>query len=185
MLWLLFPHIFMGNQILLSVWWTWVQKKPAQIDGILRLWFYGSRIFFEDLVIMFREREGERARGRSRGRGWDRNPSWLHDKHRAQHGARSHNIEISTWAETKSWLLNWLYHSDVPGCIYSFACFFWFYNRAHCVMRQIAFLRQSATKSLLHLCSYNSSTEFWKSTKREISTNENHIYIYIKEREKI
>ena len=40
------------------------------------------------------EAEGERISSR------------LHAEQEAQHGAGSHNPEITTWAETKSWTLN-------------------------------------------------------------------------------
>ena len=54
-----------------------------------------SNLFF----ILFLFFKGEVAEG-------ERILSKLHAQRRAQHGARSHNCEIMTWAETKSWLLN-------------------------------------------------------------------------------
>ena len=38
--------------------------------------------------------------------------SGLHAQRRAQHRAWTHTPEIKTWAETKSWVFNWLSHSD-------------------------------------------------------------------------
>ena len=51
-----------------------------------------------------REREGERERILSR----------VHAQHRAWHGAWSHDGEIMTGAEIKSWWLHWLSHPGAP-----------------------------------------------------------------------
>lgn len=52
----------------------------------------------------------ERGRGSTTGRGTSR----LHTEHRAQHLAQFHKPEITTQAETKSWMLNHLSH---PGAL--------------------------------------------------------------------
>lgn len=53
--------------------------------------------FFHDFIYLF-EKEGKSS-GRSKGIGTHR----LYNEHRAQHGTRSHDPEIQTWAEIKNW----------------------------------------------------------------------------------
>ena len=38
----------------------------------------------------------------------------LHTRHRTHIGARSQNLKITIWAETKSQRLNWLHHPGTP-----------------------------------------------------------------------
>ena len=65
-------------------------------------------------MFTFFEREGERERasgwaGGTEG-GGERILSILHAQNRASLGAQSHDHEIMTWAEIKSWLLDQLSH---------------------------------------------------------------------------
>ena len=64
--------------------------------------------FFNDFICLFIWRGGavrERERISSR----------LPTKHGSQPGAQSHNSEIMTWVEIKTWMPNRLSHPDAPG----------------------------------------------------------------------
>ena len=52
--------------------------------------------------------------GGTQGKG-ERILSRLHSQHGAQWRAWSHNLEIMTWAEIKSWTLDWLSHPATLG----------------------------------------------------------------------
>lgn len=63
-------------------------------------------------------REGERG-----SEGGESILSRLHTQWKAQRGVWSHDLEIMTWAEIKSWTLNWLNHPGAPesfNCTYNF-----------------------------------------------------------------
>ena len=67
---------------------------------------------------MWGMRQGEVQRAREKER------SRFHTEHRTSLWAWLHNPEIMTWAEIKSWMLNWLRH---PGASSLFLKFFFSY----------------------------------------------------------
>ena len=113
--------IYMNVCIFLQFSYTLVQRKKVpegskdQISSLLRIkqhtYIFKSVVFFE-FMYLFWEREREHAQAREGQRERDRISSSLHTKHRARHGARSHDPGIMTWAEIKSRALNQLSH---PG----------------------------------------------------------------------
>ena len=67
---------------------------------------------FFKFIYLFWERQCEQGRGRERERERENPKQALYCQHRARNGVQTHETEIMTWAETKSWLLSLLSH---PG----------------------------------------------------------------------
>lgn len=90
--------------------------------------FFLQKVFKNSFLYL---KEGERKRecgcthawGREAEREGERNFRRLCTNCRAQRGAQSHDPKIRTWAETKSWTLNWLRHPGAPFLI-KFKTFF-------------------------------------------------------------
>jgi len=76
-----------------------------------------NEFFFLDLFILETERESVCAEGGAEGEG-ETVLSRLPTKHRARRGAGSHDPEIVTRAETKSWTRNWLSHPGAPKILF-------------------------------------------------------------------
>ena len=100
--------IFPGNLILSDAVEKWIGSFYVSDLICASFLFLFFKIY---LFILETERKSERA-GAGEGRDSipERTPSWAQSHHRAQ----SHNPEIRTWAQTKSWMLNWLHH---PGML--------------------------------------------------------------------
>ena len=71
-------------------------------------------IYLLDTPTHTAHNRGERSRG-SRER---KSPAGSLLRARSLMQAQCHNPEILTWAETKSWLLNWLSHSGTPRLVF-------------------------------------------------------------------
>lgn len=81
--------------------------KIILIDSIFRIYF-----------LFIWEEERESWRGRDWGREREKPKQTLHWAS-VSCGAWSHNPECMTWAETKSWPLNWLCYPGARFCFYS------------------------------------------------------------------
>ena len=114
----------------------WVRKAGA-ITGLVSSVFHCychpmpslHILAFKDLLTYFREREFVHACDQAEGgaEGERESVSWnrLHAQHKANTG-----LDLTTWAEIKSWTLNQLSHSGTPTFTSShilsdFGCFLW------------------------------------------------------------
>jgi len=88
-------------------WFRWLSQRALHFHSCVHtpLQALGFLFFFFLRFIYFREWEGEGGRL----------PSRLRNEHRARCGTRSHDPEIMSRVETKSWELSQLHHSCTPG----------------------------------------------------------------------